>query len=270
MEEHQINWSLIDRVRTKNPIVLTLANLVTIDKVADAVSAIGASPIMSIEVNEASEMVELADAITINLGTISQQQLTQIKKVLHKANYRKPLVLDPVAVGAVSSRLKIAQNLLKEFHFDVIRGNASEIAALIGDVDNKSHGIDAGAVTNQVHIAELCARRFHAIVILTGETDIITDGQVLYKNPFTAEMLTINVGSGDILSSLVAAFLGTTTNTWDACIVATVLMSAAGVLANRYSAGLGSWQVQFFDQLSIMDANSLLDFLNESEEDYLD
>ncbi|MBB1078910.1 hydroxyethylthiazole kinase [Limosilactobacillus sp. STM2_1] len=269
MVKHQINWSLVDQLRTKNPIILTLANLVTIDKVADAVSAIGASPIMSVEVNEAAEMVELADAIAINLGTISQQQLMQIKATLQEANHHKPLILDPVAVGAVPSRMKIAQSLLTEFHFDVIKGNASEIAALIG-INGKSHGIDAGTVPNQVQIAERCARQFHTIVILTGETDLITDGQVLYQNPFTVEMLTTNVGSGDMLSSIVAAFAGITTDIWDACIVATVLISAAGVLANRYSAGLGSWQVQFFDQLSIMNTNSLLDFLEESEEDYLD
>lgn len=80
----------------------------------------------------------------------------------------------------------------------------------------------------------------------------------------------MNVGSGDMLSSIIAAFLGITSNTWDACIVATVLVSAAGVLANRYSVGLGSWQVQFFDQLSIMDTKALLEFFEESEEDYLD
>lgn len=159
--------------------------------------------------------------------------------------------------------------MLNDFHFDVIRGNASEIAALV-EADNTSHGIDAGKVPNQVQIAETCARRYHSIVVLTGETDLITDGQVIYENPFSAEMLTMNVGSGDMLSSIIAAFLGTTTNTWDACIVATVLVSAAGVLANRYSVGLGSWQVQFFDQLSIMDTKALLEFFAESEEDYLD
>lgn len=269
MVQRQINWSLIDRVRTKNPIVLNLANLVTIDKVADAVSAVGASPIMSVEPTEADEMVALANALSINLGTINEHQATQIRTVLRAATPLKPLVLDPVAVSAIPSRLEFAHSLLNNFHFDVIRGNASEIAALV-EADNTSHGIDTGKVPNQVQIAKTCARRYHSIVVLTGETDIITDGQVIYENPFSAEMLTMNVGSGDMLSSIIAAFLGITSNTWDACIVATVLVSAAGVLANRYSVGLGSWQVQFFDQLSIMDTKALLEFFEESEEDYLD
>ena len=112
MVQRQINWSLIDRVRTKNPIVLNLANLVTIDKVADALS--------------------------INLGTINEHQATQIRTVLRAATPLKPLVLDPVAVSAVPSRLKFAHSLLNDFHFDVIRGNASEIAALV-EADNTSH-----------------------------------------------------------------------------------------------------------------------------------
>ena len=72
MVQRQINWSLIDRVRTKNPIVLNLANLVTIDKVADAVSAVGASPIMSVEPTEKDEMEKMDDAISINLETIKR------------------------------------------------------------------------------------------------------------------------------------------------------------------------------------------------------
>ncbi|MED7634142.1 UNVERIFIED_CONTAM: hydroxyethylthiazole kinase, partial [Lactobacillus paragasseri] len=155
--------------RTKNPIVLNLANLVTIDKVADAVSAVGASPIMSVEPTEADEMVTLADALSINLGTINEHQATQIRTVLRAATPLKPLVLDPVSVSAVPSRLKFAHSLLNDFHFDVIRGNASEIAALV-EADNTSHGIDAGKVPNQVQIAETCARRYHSIVVLTGET----------------------------------------------------------------------------------------------------
>ena len=109
--------------------------------------------------------------------------------------------------------------MLNDFHFDVIRGNASEIAALV-EADNTSHGIDAGKVPNQVQIAETCARRYHSIVVLTGETDLITDGQVIYENPFSAEMLTMNVGSGD--SFLYHRCIFRILLILDACIVATV------------------------------------------------
>lgn len=265
MQNQPINWSLVDQLRAQNPIVLTLANSVTIAKVADSISAVGGSPIMSVEPAEAAELVKFADAITINLGTINQHQLRQIKTVLQAAGNTKPLVLDPVAVGAITWRQKIAKELLAEFHFDVIRGNASEIAALIGAADH-SHGIDAGEVTHQLQVATDCARRFQAIVILTGKTDLITDGNHYYTNPIGTNMLTVNVGSGDILASLTAAFLGTTANSWDACIVATVMVAVAGTLAAHHSpTALGSWQVQFLNQLSTMNTARLLNFIQESE-----
>lgn len=269
MLNHQIDWFLLDQVREKNPIVLNVANLVTIDKVADAVSAIGASPIMSFESNEAKNMVELADTITINLGTINQEQVNQIESVLQLNNSNKPVVLDPVAINAVPYRLKFVQSLFNDFHFDVIRGNASEIAALVG-ADNTSHGIDAGLVNHPFQVAKLCAQRSNSIVVLTGETDIITDGQFIYENFLSSTMLKMNIGSGDILSSIIAAFLGITSNTRDACVVATVLVTVAGIIASQKSLGLGSWQVQFFDQLSQLNAEKLLDFLNEREEYFHD
>lgn len=265
MQNQQIDWSLLDQVRAQNPIVLTLANLVTIDRVADAVSAVGASPIMSFESAEAKEIANMADAITINFGTINQEQVNQIRTILQANVANKPVVLDPVAVGAIPYRLKIAQALLNDFHFDVIRGNASEIAALAGE-GNSSHGIDAGIVTHPLQVAKLCARRFNTMVVLTGKTDFITDGNITYENILSTNMLATNVGSGDILSSILAAFLATTTSIHDACVVATVLVSVAGIIASRHSSGLGSWQVQFFDQLSRLSTKTLLEFLNESEE----
>lgn len=269
MNEPVIDWSLVDRVRNKNPVVLTLANLVTIGKVADAVNAIGASPIMSFDLHEAAELVKLADAIAINLGTINDQQMAQIKAVLQAADRRLPLILDPVAVAAVPYRLTLAQQLLQQFSFDVIRGNASEIAALIGEKP-ASHGIDTGMVKNQAQIAMECARQFKATVILTGEVDLITDGHRLYRNSLTTPFLAANVGSGDILTSITAAFLTVGTDSWMTGIVATIFLTSAGVLASRHASGLGSWQVQFFDQLSLLDAQTVQTFSQERKEDYLD
>ncbi|WP_076461297.1 hydroxyethylthiazole kinase [Limosilactobacillus caccae] len=268
MQNKKINWQLIDRVKRQNPLVLTVANTVTISKVADALSAIGASPIMSTDAAESSEMVAIADAITINLGTINAAQLTQIYAVLRATDDSKPLVLDPVAVGAIPSRRKIATDLLAKYHFDIIRGNAGEIAALVGET-GKSHGIDAGVVSDQVSLAKKCAQKYHAIVVLTGKIDTITDGEHTYRNELETPMLAINVGSGDMLSSIIAAFAAVTGNQLKACMIATTMFSASGVIANRHSVGLGSWQTQFFDHLTLMDSRMMQEFI-ESEEDLHD
>ncbi|QFV00952.1 hypothetical protein LP475_04100 [Limosilactobacillus pontis] len=165
---------LIDRVRAQNPVVLTVANSVTAGKVADALSTSGVSPIMSQAPEEATAMVNLADAITINLGTIDQAQLTLIQAILDANAGQRPVVLDPVAVGSSAYRLTIAKQLLADYYFTVIRGNASEIAALAGFAAS-GHGIDTGNdQDNPVMVAKLCAHAYHTCVLLTGATDVVT------------------------------------------------------------------------------------------------
>lgn len=242
-------WHLIDQVRQRNSVVLTVANNVTPSKVADALSAIGASPIMSAEPLEAKEMVKIAHAITINLGTITGTQLKQIRILLDANAGRLPVVLDPVAVSGIKYRLNIAQSLLQDYYFTAIRGNAGEIAALTG-IDWTSHGIDTGnGDIDPVFVAKQCARQYHCCVILTGKTDIITDGQHVYLNPRSTPYFVTNVGSGDMLSSIIAAYLGIVDDDAQACAVATTAFSIAGISASQQAHGLGSWQVNFLDEL---------------------
>lgn len=267
MENPDLPCQLVDRVRRKNPVVLTIANDVTADKVADGLSACGASPIMSKAPEEAGELVNLSDAITINLGTINQTQLTLIRAVLDANAGRRPVVLDPVAVGSVSYRLKIAKQLLADYYFTVIRGNASEIAALAG-YDSTGHGIDAGeGQQSTVTVAKQCAQRYHTCVCLTGATDIVTDGQDAFSNPTGTAMLTINVGSGDMLSSITAAYLAVSDTPVAVSALAAKFFSVAGTLAAQQSTGLGQWQSRFFDELSQLDSQKLGNQLAKERDD---
>lgn len=267
MENADLPCRLVDQVRRKNPVVLTIANDVTADKVADGLSACGASPIMSKAPEEAAEMVNLADAITINLGTINQTQLSLIRAVLDANAGRRPVVLDPVAVGSVDYRLKIAKQLLDDYYFTVIRGNASEIAALAG-YDSAGHGIDAGAQqTAPVPVAKQCAQHYHTCVCLTGPTDVVTDGQDTFLNATGAAMLTVNVGSGDMLSSITAAYLTVGDTPIASSALAAKLFSLAGANAAQQAAGLGQWQACFFDELSQLDSQWLTDQLANERDD---
>ncbi len=116
---------LLNTLRDHNPIVFNIANFVTVQDVANGLNALGASPIMSAEVQEAETMVQIAGAVCINLGTLTTTQIDQMRVVGKLANqYHKPVVLDPVAVGAVPYRKEVALALLSDFQVDVIRGNA--------------------------------------------------------------------------------------------------------------------------------------------------
>ncbi|MDD6432946.1 MAG: hydroxyethylthiazole kinase [Lactobacillaceae bacterium] len=267
MENADLPSQLVDQVRRKNPVVLTIANDVTADKVADGLSACGASPIMSKAPEEAAEMVNLADAITINLGTINSNQLVMIRAVLDANAGRCPVVLDPVAVGSSDYRLKIAQQLLADYYFTVIRGNASEIAALAG-YNIASHGIDAGEQhTSPIPVAKQCAQRYHTCVCLTGPTDVVTDGQDTFINSTRANMLTVNVGSGDMLSSITAAYLTVGDTPVASSALAAKLFSLAGAVAAQQASGLGHWQTCFFDELSQLNSQWLVDQLANERDD---
>ncbi|MEE6636676.1 hydroxyethylthiazole kinase [Limosilactobacillus pontis] len=253
---------LIDRVRAQNPVVLTVANSVTAGKVADALSASGVSPIMSQAPEEATAMVNLADAITID-----QAQLTLIRAILDANAGQRPVVLDPVAVGSSAYRLTIAKQLLADYYFTVIQGNASEIAALAGFAAS-GHGIDAGNDQDDpVMVAKRCAHAYHTCVLLTGATDVVTDGQEVFTNPTRTRMLTINVGSGDMLSSLTAAYLASGDNPLASSALMATAFSLTGAVAAQHATGLGSWQAHFFDELIQLTSDRFAAQLNYGKDD---
>lgn len=254
----QFQSELLEQVRQQNPVVLTIANMVTPDKVADGLSAIGASPIMSLAPQEATEMVRLAAAITINLGTIHPEQANEITAVLKANHDQKPVVLDPVAVGASHYRLALAKELLKEYHFTVIRGNAGEIAALAG-IEWQSRGIDGGSGQADIsQVAQLVAQKYRCIVVLTGNTDHITDGNRIFINQLSTNYFITNVGSGDMLSSMIAAYLGVAADPYLAACTATKVFTAAGVKAAQEATGFGQWQAKLMDELATINSSEVL------------
>ena len=181
---------LIAAVRQNHPITFTVANTVTSGKVADALSAIGASPIMSTALEEAADLVAAAHAVTLNIGTPTAELCKELTAVAAAANrLHKPLVLDPVACGATAFRQQINHDLLTSHQFTVIRGNAGEIASLAG-VDWDGHGIDAGSGDGDlVTLAERCASRYQTTVVLSGPVDVITNGQATRHNDRGTEWL---------------------------------------------------------------------------------
>lgn len=244
---------LIAAVRQNHPITLTVANTVTSGKVADALSAIGASPIMSTAPEEAADLVAAAHAVALNIGTPTTALCQELTAVAATANQLdKPLVLDPVACGVTAFRQQINHDLLSSHRFTVIRGNAGEIACLAG-ADWNGHGIDAGSGSGDLAVlAQRCANRYQATVVLSGPVDIITNGQVTRHNDRGTEWLATNVGSGDILSSVIAALLGQgadpVTAGWAGCR----LVTTAGKNATKGTHGLGSWQQHFLDELTMI------------------
>lgn len=260
--------SLITQLRKQNPVVLTVANMVTPADVANGLNVLGASPIMSEAAEEAADMVKIANAVTINLGTVNAAQRLEMLSVLDAAQkLNVPAVFDPVACAASQYRTDVATELLANYHFAAIRGNAGEIASLAGS-DWNSRGIDAGEGEGNLEaIAKNCAKKYDTIVVMTGETDIITDGDRVITVPYGSPLFAVHVGTGDMLSSIVAAFIGLGENKLEAAAYAAKLFALAGQAAAKEAKTPSSWFNSFLDNLYLTGDDLLAAWEKEAAND---
>lgn len=167
--------SILGKIQRTQPLILNLANFVTPQRVADVISFIGASPLMTSEIAELESLVEISDAVVVNIGTISESTYPLFLEACRLANQKaKPLILDPVAVN-VPFRASIVKRLSQEVKFNIIRGNSAEIA-WFADKKSLNKGIDALESNIDNEHARLAAKKTGAVIIETGKVDIISNG----------------------------------------------------------------------------------------------
>lgn len=248
---------MTDRLRQIRPLVVNYSNFVTPFLVANGLSAIGSSPIMSDEVAEAHDIAQVAHAIAINAGAAERGNWPLMETLSQSANERHiPLVLDPVAVGATTYRQELNRHLLADYSFSAIRGNVGEIAVLAG-IDWETRGIDAGSgAMSAAKVARTCAQKYHTVVIASGETDYISDGTHTVAIHNQSGLLPMIVGSGDLLTSMVAAFQGALPDDpFTAAQLAVLELTIAGEIATQaldYRPLPGSFYIQLLDALALI------------------
>lgn len=253
---------LLDRIRSENPVIFNISNYITVQDVANGLNSIGASPIMPSAIEEASEMLQISSGAAINMGSFRSDELPYIEKVGQLANdLNIPLVLDPVAV-AMPYRQKVVTNLLDYIHFDFIRGNAGEIAALAG-IKWQAKGIDAGdGSADLAEVAKKVAKRYNCTVVLSGPTDYISDGTHDTTVTHGTHLFQIHVGSGDMLSSLIAAFAAVSKdNYFEAARMACLIFATTGeIVANELvDEKPGSFIVALLDKLHLVTTKEIAD-----------
>lgn len=259
-----MDFQLLDNLRQANPVVLNISNFFTVQDVANGLSALGASPIMSEEIAETEDMIQISQAVQLNFGAFTKEQVAHIQKMGQLANqYHLPIVIDPVAVSSVAYRHRIIPQLLQEFHADIIRGNTGEIAAL-GGFEWQAKGIDSGeGQGNRVAIAQKTAQKYHCVVIMSGAIDIITDGKAVTKVHNGTSLLQVHVGSGDMLSSISAAFAAIASqNLYEAAQMATLVMGLSGELAANAqpNIGPGTFTACLLDKLAQIQVSDLTQY----------
>ena len=238
-------------VREKSPLVHNITNYVAMNFSANALLAAGASPVMAHAAEEVEEMAQIAGVLVINIGTLDAKWIESMiiaGKTKHKTG--GITVLDPVGVGATTYRTKTAWRIIDECHPNIIRGNASEIMALM-DAEIKSKGVDSScSSTDALNSAKMLAERTGAVVVISGETDYITDGNRVETIKNGSDLMPLVTAMGCTASSMVGAFAAVKpSNLLEAALHAMALMGAAGEIAAKKSDGPGSLLTNFVDTL---------------------
>ncbi|GGH81781.1 hydroxyethylthiazole kinase [Pullulanibacillus pueri] len=252
---------LIEDIKASRPLIHHITNAVTINDCANVTLAVGASPVMADDPQDAEEMTAHAEALVINMGTLSERTV-QAMLVSGKVANKKgiPVIFDPVGVGATSYRMEVAKILLHSIRFSVIRGNSSEIRALAG-IESNGRGVDAGdSMEDVATIAKHLAEQHACIVAVTGQKDVITDGRQLAEITGGHPMLAQVSGTGCMTNSLIASACAVTKDHMSATITGIALMNRAGELGYarlQQNEGTGMFRVRLIDALSLMTKEAL-------------
>jgi len=243
-------WNYIQSVKNQSPLVHNITNFVVMNNTANALLAVGASPIMSHAKSEIKDMVSISNAVVINIGTLDEYWSDSMLIAAEEAHQtKKTLVLDPVGAGATAFRDEILSKLL-EFKPTVIRGNASEIIALAKANKTITKGADSTAESNEaINAAKYLVENFQSVVCISGATDIIIDDKEMYFVENGHPLMTKVTGLGCSASAIVGAFASIAENKTESTVAAMVLLGIAGELAEKISAGPGSLQMNILDKL---------------------
>lgn len=249
MQPDRLDLHALHHFRTRSPLTHCMTNDVVQTFTANILLALGASPAMVIEAEEAEQFAAVADALLINVGTLTAPRAQAMRRAIERAVAAgKPWTLDPVAVGALAYRTRFCQQILS-LKPAAIRGNASEILALAG-MSAGGRGVDTtDTASSALPAAIALARQTNAIVAVTGEVDYVTDGQRTQTITGGDVMMTRVVGTGCALSAVVAASCSLPGDRLDNVAAACGFMKQAGSVAVKQSHGPGSFASAFIDAL---------------------
>lgn len=238
----------LDRVREKSPLVHCVTNYVTVESCANVLLAIGASPIMADDVREVEEITSLCGALVLNLGTLNDRTVAAMFAAGKRAReLGRPIVLDPTGAGASRLRTETAQRIVEELRPTVLRGNISEIKALMAKIgaDESTEkggtpvaacGVDANAsdLTANENLRQTAetirafAEKTKTTVGVSGPIDIVTDGRRTCALGGGDPIMTRVTGCGCMLSAMTGAFVAATDDPWSAATAAFAVMSLCG------------------------------------------
>ncbi|QNG36834.1 hydroxyethylthiazole kinase [Geodermatophilaceae bacterium NBWT11] len=239
------------------PLVHCLTNTVVQTITANALLAVGAAPAMVDAPEEADAFARVASAVLVNVGTVNARTAEAMRLAARAAGEAgTPWVLDPVAVGGLPFRTRLAAELV-DLCPDVVRGNASEVLALAG-AGAGGRGVDSTHSTDDaLEAAGDLARRTGGVVAVSGEVDVLTDGTTTVRVGGGHVLLTRTTGAGCALGALTAAYVAATGSSLTGAVAAHAHVAVAAGRAAAGTPGPGSFAVRWIDELAAVTPGDL-------------
>lgn len=243
----------LERIRAESPVVHNITNYVVMNTTANALLAVGASPVMAHAEEEVGEMTAIARALVINIGTLSKSWIASMFRAGAAAREKgRPIILDPVGAGATAFRTRTARELLEELSPAIVRGNASEILAL-AQGGGSTRGVDSAHASEDAAAAaaDLSARH-RTVVVVSGAVDLICSAggtaRVFNGHPMMPKV----TGLGCTATALAGAFAAVSSSAYDAAVNTMAVMGISGELAAQRSRGPGTFLPEFLDALYLL------------------
>jgi hydroxyethylthiazole kinase len=245
-------------VRKQKPLIHNITNFVVMNYTANALLAMGASPVMAHAQNEVEDMVSFAGALVLNIGTLTDDWIASMIKAGKKATEQQtPIILDPVGSGATQLRTNSAKKIIDAAKVGVIRGNASEILSLRHDM-SKTKGVDSiHSVEEAAEAATVLAGELDTTLAITGPIDLITDGGRVLRVQNGHPLMGYVTGTGCTATVIIGAFLAVDDDPVSATATALAYFGLAGEVAGRNAGAPGSFMIQLLDALYTMTPEAL-------------
>ncbi|MBK5721170.1 hydroxyethylthiazole kinase [Dysgonomonas sp. Marseille-P4677] len=248
----------LDAIRKQSPLIHNITNYVVMNNTANGLLAIGASPVMAHSLEEVGEMTAIASALVLNIGTLEPEWVKSMILAGKTAITKNiPTVFDPVGAGATQYRTYVCKQIIEECKPSIIRGNSSEIMALC-NTNVQTKGVDSTESSDSaLESAKYLAKQTGAVVVVSGQTDYITDGLDVKATYNGNPMMERVTGMGCTATAIVAAFAAINSDMLEAATHGMAIMGIAGEIAAGKSFGNGSLQVNILDELYNMNSDTI-------------
>ncbi|MDD8024874.1 MAG: hydroxyethylthiazole kinase [Acidobacteriota bacterium] len=249
MTDARTVWQDVERIRAGRPLIHNITNYVVMNLTANALLALGASPVMAQAPEEAAEMAGIAQALVLNIGTLSRPWIESMRLAAAAAKAKKiPIVIDPVGAGATRFRTETALSLIEACRPCIVRGNASEIRALVL-AEAATKGVDSRHDSADALEAARALAGFGVVVSVSGPVDLIVGETRLLRVANGHPLMPRVTGLGCAATALTAAFAAVNPSPVQAAAHAMAVMGIAGEMAAEGAAGPASLEVRFIDAL---------------------